>query len=113
MDRVRPVYIRQKSNSSGTPGSTSPLMSSPIMHHHSRSGSIGMGGGKKAQNTKAAAQRLAHVMAHKPTTDDDDEDDDDLSYDLSLSSSTGSLGLAGGGRAIRPRSPMVKIYIEG
>lgn len=72
-----------------------------------------MGGGKKAQNTKAAAQRLAHVMAHKPTTDDDDEDDDDLSYDLSLSSSTGSLGLAGGGRAIRPRSPMVNIYTEG
>nr|XP_011465885.1 PREDICTED: coiled-coil domain-containing protein SCD2-like isoform X3 [Fragaria vesca subsp. vesca] len=108
MDRMRPVYVRQKSNStSGTPGApSSPSMTSPIMHHHSRSGSVGMTGGKKAQNTKAAAQRLAHVMAHKPT-DDDDEDDDDLSFDLGLSSGAGGIGLGGGGRAIRPRSPIV------
>ncbi|XP_050384113.1 coiled-coil domain-containing protein SCD2-like [Argentina anserina] len=106
MDRMRPVYVRQKSNSSGAPGTpSSPLMASPTMHHHSRSGSVGMTGGKKAQNTKAAAQRLAHVMAHKPTTDDDDEDDDDLSFDLGLSSG-GGIGLGGSGRAIRPRSPI-------
>ncbi|XP_062003796.1 coiled-coil domain-containing protein SCD2 isoform X1 [Rosa rugosa] len=105
MDRMRPVYVRQKSNSSGTPGPPgSPSMASPIMHHHSRSGSLGLSGGKKAQNTKAAAQRLAHVMAHKPT-DDDDEDEDDLSIDIGLSSGTGSIGLAGVGRPIRPRSP--------
>lgn len=104
MDRMRPVYVRQKSGGN-TPGPpTSPMMSP--MHHHGRSGSVGMGGAKKAQHTKAAAQRLAHVMANKPT-EDDDEDDDDLSYDLSsLSSSTGSIGLAGG-RSMRPRSPMV------
>ncbi|XP_021817593.1 coiled-coil domain-containing protein SCD2 isoform X1 [Prunus avium] len=103
MDRMRPVYVRQKSGGN-TPGPpTSPMMSP--MHHHGRSGSVGMGGAKKAQHTKAAAQRLAHVMANKPT-EDDDEDDDDLSYDLSsLSSSTGSIGLAGG-RSMRPRSPM-------
>ncbi|KAL6142736.1 hypothetical protein ACLB2K_061012 [Fragaria x ananassa] len=106
MDRMRPVYVRQKSNStSGTPGAPS-SPSAPIMHHHTRSGSVGMTGGKKAQNTKAAAQRLAHVMAHKPT-DDDDEDDDDLSFDLSFSSGAGGIGLGGGGRAIRPRSPIV------
>ncbi|KAL6132615.1 hypothetical protein ACLB2K_064855 [Fragaria x ananassa] len=108
MDRMRPMYVRQKSNStSGTPGApSSPSMTSPIMHHHTRSGSVGMTGGKKAQNTKAAAQRLAHVMAHKPT-DYDDEDDDDLSFDLGLSSGAGGIGLGGGGRAIRPRSPIV------
>ncbi|XP_040372197.1 coiled-coil domain-containing protein SCD2 isoform X2 [Rosa chinensis] len=107
MDRMRPVYVRQKSNSSGTPGPPgSPSMASPIMHHHSRSGSLGLSGGKKAQNTKAAAQRLAHVMAHKPT-DDDDEDEDDLSIDIGLSSGTGSIGLAGVGRPIRPRSPAI------
>ncbi|RXI01925.1 hypothetical protein DVH24_015274 [Malus domestica] len=104
MDRMRPVYVRQKSNSSGgTPGQPASPMMSP-MHHHGRSGSAGIVGAKKAQHTKAAAQRLAHVMAHKQT-DDDDEEDDDLSYDLGLSSGTGSLGLAGG-RSMRPRSPM-------
>ncbi|KAH0994738.1 hypothetical protein GBA52_018602 [Prunus armeniaca] len=103
MDRMRPVYVRQKSGGS-TPGPPTSPMKSP-MHHHGRSGSVGMGGAKKAQHTKAAAQRLAHVMANKPT-EDDDEEDDDLSYDLSsLSSSTGSIGLAGG-RSMRPRSPM-------
>ncbi|VVA12808.1 PREDICTED: coiled-coil [Prunus dulcis] len=103
MDRMRPVYVRQKSGNS-TPGPPTSPMKSP-MHHHGRSGSVGMGGAKKAQHTKAAAQRLAHVMANKPT-EDDDEEDDDLSYDLSsLSSSTGSIGLAGG-RSMRPRSPM-------
>ncbi|TQD91450.1 hypothetical protein C1H46_022955 [Malus baccata] len=104
MDRMRPVYVRQKSNSSGgTPGApTSPMMSP--MNHHGRSGSVGMVGARKVQHTKAAAQRLAHVMAHKPA-DDDDEDDDDLSYDPGLSSRTGSLGLVGG-RSMRPRSPM-------
>lgn len=105
MDRMRPVYVRQKSNSSGgTPGQPASPMMSP-MHHHGRSGSVGIVGAKKAQHTKAAAQRLAHVMAHKQT-DDDDEEDDDLSYDLGLSSGTGSLGLVGG-RSMRPRSPMV------
>ncbi|KAM1526120.1 hypothetical protein ACFX10_010496 [Malus domestica] len=104
MDRMRPVYVRQKSNSSGgTPGApTSPMMSP--MNHHGRSGSVGMVGARKVQHTKAAAQRLAHVMAHKPA-DDDDEDDDDLSYDPGLSSRTGSLGLVCG-RSMRPSSPM-------
>ncbi|KAB2629795.1 hypothetical protein D8674_007314 [Pyrus ussuriensis x Pyrus communis] len=104
MDRMRPVYVRQKSNSSGgTPGAPTSPMISP-MNHHGRSGSVGMVGARKVQHTKAAAQRLAHVMAHKPA-DDNDEEDDDLSYDPGLSSGTGSLGLVGG-RSMRPRSPM-------
>ncbi|WCJ36338.1 Coiled-coil domain-containing protein SCD2 [Euphorbia peplus] len=75
MDRRRtgsPVYARQWSGSST--GSSSPAMSPA--HPSSRLGS-GMSTIKRTQNVaaKAAAQRLAQVMASQ-TADDDDEDDD-------------------------------------
>ncbi|XP_065872644.1 coiled-coil domain-containing protein SCD2 isoform X2 [Euphorbia lathyris] len=75
MDRRRtgsPVYARQWSGSST--GSSSPAMSPA--HPSSRLGT-GMSTIKRTQNVaaKAAAQRLAQVMASQ-TADDDDEDDD-------------------------------------
>ncbi|KAL4355328.1 hypothetical protein GQ457_06G036360 [Hibiscus cannabinus] len=77
MDRRRtgsPVYGRQWSGGSSSSGSSSPA------HPLSRS-QLGAGSGfstiKRTQNVaaKAAAQRLAQVMASQ-TTDEDEEDDD-------------------------------------
>ncbi|OWM66994.1 hypothetical protein CDL15_Pgr000446 [Punica granatum] len=99
MDRMRPVYVRQQSNP-GTPGAPASPVMSPL-HRHARSGSTGVGNVKKA-HTKAAAQRLAQVMAHQL---DDDDDEDDLSYEYTPASGTGSIGLAAG-RGMRSRSPM-------
>ncbi|KAL6554323.1 hypothetical protein OROMI_019996 [Orobanche minor] len=73
-------------------------MASP-MNRHIRSGSAGVSV-RKPQNTKAAAQRLAQVMAHQPA-DDDEEDEDDLLYDFD----SAGIGLAGG-RHARTRSPL-------
>ena len=98
MDRMRPVYVRQKSTV-GTPGAPSSPMMSPL-HRHARSGSTGVANLKKQ---KAAAQRLAQVMAHQQADEDDEEDD--LFNDYS-SVSGGSIGLAGG-RSMRSRSPLV------
>lgn len=84
MDRKRtesPIYTRQWSSESG--GTASPTMS-PARHHHARSSSVsGISNIKRTQNfaAKAAAQRLAQVMASQ-TADDDDEDDDDDNDDL-------------------------------
>ncbi|XP_059656550.1 coiled-coil domain-containing protein SCD2-like [Cornus florida] len=81
MDRRRtdsPVYARQwSSESSVTAGS--PAMS-PVRHHHSRSSSTtSISNIKRNQNfaAKAAAQRLAQVMATQAADNDDDEDEDD------------------------------------
>ncbi|CAH2072864.1 unnamed protein product [Thlaspi arvense] len=85
MERARtesPSYFRQWSGESGTTNATV-APSSPARHHHARSSSVtGMSNVKRAQNVaaKAAAQRLAKVMASQ-TTDDDDEDDDDVGGD--------------------------------
>ncbi|XP_004501742.1 coiled-coil domain-containing protein SCD2-like isoform X2 [Cicer arietinum] len=80
MDRRRtesPVYTRQWSGGSSSTGSSSPVMSPA--HPQSRLGptSTGLSTVKRTQNVaaKAAAQRLARVMASQ-TVDDDDEDDD-------------------------------------
>ncbi|CAK9144393.1 unnamed protein product [Ilex paraguariensis] len=88
MDRSRtenPVYIRQWSSESGaTAGSSSPVMS-PVRHHHSRSSSAtGISNIKRTQNfaAKAAAQRLAQVMASQAAADNDDDDDDEDNDDL-------------------------------
>lgn len=108
MDRMRPVYTRQKSNT-GTPlAPESPLVSS--IPHHARTGSTGLANSKRGQNNaaKAAAQRLAKVMA---SSADDEDEEDDLSFDYSLSSGTGSIGLAGG-RSVRSRSPMVTVGVS-
>ncbi|KAL6186262.1 hypothetical protein ACLB2K_042383 [Fragaria x ananassa] len=84
MDRTRrtdsPVYTRQWTTDS--PTATSPAMS-PVRGHHARSSSAsGISNIKRTQNfaAKAAAQRLAQVMASQNTGDDDDEDDDDLGF---------------------------------
>ncbi|KAK4788012.1 hypothetical protein SAY86_019331 [Trapa natans] len=78
-----PVYSRQWSSESGVSagGVSSPGMS-PSRYHHSRTSSAsGLSSVKRAQNVaaKAAAQRLAQVMASQ-TADDDDEDGDDLDF---------------------------------
>ncbi|KAK8512931.1 hypothetical protein V6N13_090331 [Hibiscus sabdariffa] len=88
MDRKRtesPVYTRRWSSLSGT-GSTGGSVESPAFSpahhqpHHARSSSAtGISSIKRAQNfaAKAAAQRLAQVMASQTTDDDDEEDDGD------------------------------------
>ncbi|XP_050375460.1 coiled-coil domain-containing protein SCD2 [Argentina anserina] len=85
MDRTRrtdsPVYTRQWT-SAESPTATSPAMS-PVRGHHARSASAsGISNIKRTQNfaAKAAAQRLAQVMASQNTGDDDDDDDDDLGF---------------------------------
>ncbi|KAG6746230.1 hypothetical protein POTOM_050760 [Populus tomentosa] len=85
MDRRRtesPVYARQwssDSRGSSSTGSSSPARMSPA-HPNSRLGSS-MSTIKRTQNVaaKAAAQRLAQVMASSQTADDE-EDDDDLGF---------------------------------
>ncbi|KAL3651094.1 hypothetical protein CASFOL_007497 [Castilleja foliolosa] len=77
-------------------------MSSP-MNRHIRSGSTGISNMRKPQNTKAAAQRLARVMAHQSADDDDEEDD--LLYDFDSAAPSTGIGLAGG-RNARTRSPL-------
>ncbi|KAL6972973.1 hypothetical protein U1Q18_027148 [Sarracenia purpurea var. burkii] len=83
MDRRRtasPVYSRQWSGGSSSTGSSSPAMSP--MHPQSRL-STGLSTIKRTQNVaaKAAAQRLAQVMASQAA--DDDEEDDDLGFQYS------------------------------
>lgn len=106
MDRMRPVHAKHKSvSSSTTSGNSASPMTSP-MHRHSRSGSLGLSNPKKPQNTKAAAQRLAQVMAHQ---NDSDDEDDLMLYDYTPAN-TSSIGLAAG-RPSRPRSPMVILIL--
>ncbi|KAK1551960.1 hypothetical protein Q3G72_007998 [Acer saccharum] len=90
MERNRtdsPVYARQWSSESGSTtatGSSSPAMS-PARHHHARSSSVtGLSTIKRNQNfaAKAAAQRLAQVMASSQTAAEDEDDDDDEDDDL-------------------------------
>ncbi|KAL3848649.1 hypothetical protein ACJIZ3_010531 [Penstemon smallii] len=97
MDRTRAMHGRQKSIS-GTPNSTgspSPMSASPVPRHTRFGSSSGLSNVKRPQNTKAAAQRLAKVMAHQPADDDDDEEDD-LLYDYDSAIPSVGLGLAGG-----------------
>ncbi|WOL15730.1 Coiled-coil domain-containing protein [Canna indica] len=87
MERLRagsPVYTRQKSISSSSGAPQSPTGMSPVhpqhLHNrHARSGSTGVGAFRRAQNNaaRAAAQRLARVMASQHDEDDDDEEDED------------------------------------
>ncbi|XP_010503528.1 PREDICTED: coiled-coil domain-containing protein SCD2 isoform X2 [Camelina sativa] len=93
MDRRRagsPVYGRQWSESSNSTEATSPAMSPA--HRKQLGGVGGFSTVKRTQNVaaKAAAQRLAKVMAlqNKDNGDDDDEDEDE---DLSLRFASPSL----------------------
>ncbi|KAI4363803.1 hypothetical protein MLD38_019975 [Melastoma candidum] len=72
-----PVYARQWSADISSTGSSSPAMSP--LHPHSR---LPQGTVKRAQNVaaKAAAQRLAQVMASQTTEDDEDDDDADMGF---------------------------------
>lgn len=92
MDQGRtssPVYPRKWSSESSATPITTAVSSSPVMspgrYHHSRSSSTtGISNIKRNQNVaaKAAAQRLAQVMASQATDidGDDDDDDDDLDF---------------------------------
>ncbi|KAH7846614.1 hypothetical protein Vadar_016066 [Vaccinium darrowii] len=110
MDRMRTGYERQKSTAGGVP--TSPMAVQSPLHRHARSGSTG--NLKKPQNiaAKAAAQRLAQVMSTQSANDDDDDEDDDLLYDYAPATAAPSLGLAGGGRAARPRPASVRTSFD-
>ncbi|MCL7024302.1 hypothetical protein MKW94_022746 [Papaver nudicaule] len=113
MDRIRTrspgAYNRQRSGSSTGSSSPSSTMSPAHPHaHHARSSSTvsGMSNIKRTQNVaaKAAAQRLAQVMASQTAdNDDDDDDDDDLDFRYPQSSHTG--GGFGSSRPARSPSP--------
>lgn len=81
MDRRRteiPLYTRQWSSESGTTiGSSSPTMSPARINHTRSSSATGISNVKRTQNfaAKAAAQRLAQVMASHTVDDHDQEDD--------------------------------------
>ncbi|KAL7239368.1 hypothetical protein ACSBR2_005303 [Camellia fascicularis] len=123
MDRMRPVYVTQKSSVTTPTGGgggvpASPMTTSP-MRRHARSGSTGVAAGslKRPHNAKAAAQRLAQVMSNQQGGggggDDDDEEEDDLLYDYSPATSSASIGLAGGRSAVaRPRPASVRTSVD-
>ncbi|KAK4377111.1 hypothetical protein RND71_003407 [Anisodus tanguticus] len=76
------------------------------MHGHVRSGS---NAGRRPQNAKAAAQRLAQVMACQQADDDDEEDE---LYEYNPVAPSTAIGLAGG-RPNRTRTPLsVRTSIE-
>lgn len=83
-------------------------MTSPI-HRHARSASAVAGSAasnKKLPHTKAAAERLMHVMANQSSgigADDSDEEDD------FVLETAPSIGIGGKGRAARPRSPLAMV----
>lgn len=113
MDRrtASPVFTRQWSGGSSSTGSSSPVMSPA--HPQSRLGpaSTGLSTVKRTQNVaaKAAAQRLARVMASQ-TVDDDDDEDDDLGFRFSapppaaLSSFSSNKSTSYNGNTIPPIS---------
>ncbi|CAB77988.1 hypothetical protein [Arabidopsis thaliana] len=103
MRNTRPIHVRNKSTEPGTP--SSPMMTSPLMHRHTRSGSnAGPASNAKKAQTKAAAQRLAAVMSNQ--TGDEEDSDEDLSFDYNAIG-TGSIGLAAG-RSHPSRSPVIR-----
>ncbi|KAG5580058.1 hypothetical protein H5410_050685, partial [Solanum commersonii] len=76
------------------------------MHGHARSGS---NAGRRPQNAKAAAQRLAQVMACQQADDDDEEDE---LYEYNPVAPSTAIGLAGG-RPNRRSAPLaVRTSIE-
>ncbi|KAH7664036.1 Tropomyosin domain-containing protein [Dioscorea alata] len=120
MDRRRtgsPVYFRQGSGGSSSTGSSSPSMSPS---HHRSSSLSGLSGVRRNQNVaaRAAAARLAQVMASQSAAGDD-EDDDDGDGDVPISVSTfrlpvsrpspaaGSNGFGGAGVGVGPGSSLL------
>ncbi|KAK6147958.1 hypothetical protein DH2020_018870 [Rehmannia glutinosa] len=85
MNRKRtesPVYARQWSGGSSSTGSSSPVGSPAHPRSRLPPAATGMSTIKRTQNVaaKAAAQRLALVMASKTPNDDEDDEDDDLGF---------------------------------
>ncbi|KAL3631758.1 hypothetical protein CASFOL_024742 [Castilleja foliolosa] len=85
MNRKRtesPVYVRQWSGGSSSTGSSSPVGSPAHPRSRLPPSAAGMSTIKRTQNVaaKAAAQRLALVMASKTPNDDEDDEDDDLGF---------------------------------
>eukprot|EP01018_Ginkgo_biloba_P017314 Gb_05422 [translate_table: standard] len=109
MDRLRagsPVYSRQRSGA-GSNSPSSPSLSpahslNPV--RHARSGSIGLSNIKRSQNyaAKAAAQRLAQVMASQSN---DDDEEDDLPFRYSASYGTANTTAAAALKTARSSSP--------
>lgn len=121
-----PVYSRQRSaasststNSSSSPSRSPAHPAAAAHHHHVRSGSTALSNIKRTQNyaAKAAAQRLAQVMASQ-SNDDDDEDDMPFRYGSTPSSnsyaSTNSIhNLGSSAKATRSPSPaLVRTFNE-
>lgn len=127
MDRRRPAspgYSRQWSGGSSSPGS-SPAMSPAHPQSRLNPSATGFSTIKRNQNVaaKAAAQRLAQVMASQTTADDDEDDDDDLGFRFAgqpphAPSSYSSNGANNGGSGLpaistRPtRSPSPAVISE-
>ncbi|KAF3786969.1 Coiled-coil domain-containing protein [Nymphaea thermarum] len=110
MDRLRsgsPMHSRQRSGGSSSTGSSSPSMSPA--HYQTRTGSIGLSNINKTQNVaaRAAAQRLAQVMASQTTgDDDDDEEEEDLTFRYNATSFAASaVGGNGAARKLTARFP--------
>ncbi|KAK9063565.1 hypothetical protein SSX86_017435 [Deinandra increscens subsp. villosa] len=119
-----PIYPRKWSSESSATTTTTAVSSSPAMspgrYHHSRTSSnSGVSNIKRNQNVaaKAAAQRLAQVMASQATDidADDDDDEDDLDFGFAppsinrrppLNANRGTSANAAAA-AIRPSIPSV------
>ncbi|KAK6147960.1 hypothetical protein DH2020_018872 [Rehmannia glutinosa] len=130
MNRKRtesPVYARQWSGGSSSTGSSSPVGSPAHPRSRLPPAATGMSTIKRTQNVaaKAAAQRLALVMASKTPNDDEDDEDDDLGFrfgpppsmssnsNINRSDSSNSSGGLSGIALSRPNrspSPAVELY---
>lgn len=80
-----PVYTRHWSSESGVLNAPAAAPSAPRPHHGRSSSVSGMSSIKRTQNVaaKAAAQRLAQVMASQAAAgndEDEDEENDDLGF---------------------------------
>ncbi|KAL9349622.1 hypothetical protein Peur_056877 [Populus x canadensis] len=85
MDRQRtesPLYTRQWTSDSGASPTAAMLPNARHGHHARSSSASGFSTIKRNQNVaaKAAAQRLAQVMASQTADDDDDDEGDDLGF---------------------------------
>lgn len=94
------MYSRQWSGTSSSTGSSSPTMSP--LHPNSRFSTV-----RRTQNVaaKAAAQRLAQVMAAQAADGDEDDDDDDLGFQVGatpLQSNRNSILRPGSNRSPSP-----------
>ncbi|KAL8042760.1 hypothetical protein ABFX02_09G074200 [Erythranthe guttata] len=119
MNRKRtesPVYARQWSGGSSSTGSSSPVGSPAHPRSRPPPAVAGMSTIKRTQNAaaKAAAHRLARVMASKTPDDDEDDEDDDLGFrfgppppmNINRSDSSNSIGGLSGVSLTKPnRSP--------